>query len=160
MTLKLTDNFWLSEFTKSDTAVRNHIDNTQLTKEEINNLQYLCVRLLQPIRDYVVKEARLGRGVTVLSGFRCLKLNRLLGSKDTSQHLAAEAADIEVRGLDNLILAKYIRDYMEFDQLILEFYKEGEPSSGWVHVSLKEKGHNRQEVLTITKGNIRRGLPS
>lgn len=156
--IKMSNNFWLTEFTKSDTAVRFGIDN-EPSDEEIVKLEYLCNRLLQPIRDYIV-QVGWGRSVTITSGFRCLELNRKLGSIDSSQHILAIAADFEVRGLDNLKLAKYIRGNYEFDQLILEFHTLGDPNSGWVHVSLKETGHNRQEVLTINKGVIKRGLPS
>ena len=66
--------------------------------------------------------------------------------------------DIEIPGVDNLELAKYIQDTLDFDQLILECYT-GEPSSGWVHVSYNNEGNNRQDVLTYDRTNgYRKGL--
>ena len=57
-------------------------------------------------------------------------------------------------GVDNKALAKYIKENLDFDQLILEFYKEEEgPHSGWVHVSYVGKG-NRKESLTATRSDV------
>ena len=87
------------------------------------------------------------------SGFRCLKLNRAVGSKDTSQHVLGEAADFEVLGVDNLQTAIYIRDNLDIDQLILEFYTPGDPKSGWIHCSFRRHGENRKDVLTASRVN-------
>jgi zinc D-Ala-D-Ala carboxypeptidase len=62
------------------------------------------------------------------------------------------AADIEVLGIDNKIVAEYIRDNLVFTQLILEFYKDGVPDSGWVHVSFDPKDLKKQ-VLRADKVN-------
>jgi len=68
--------------------------------------------------------------------------------------LRGEAADLQVIGVDNKALAKYIKENLDYDQLILEFYKEDEgPHSGWVHVSYVGKG-NRKESLTATRSNL------
>ena len=148
--MKLTKNFSLTELTKSYEAIRRGIDNTILTSKEVSNLRTLCVEVLQPIRD------ALGT-VTVNSGFRCLELNRAIKSKDSSQHRLGEAADIEVAGMSNYDLACWIRDNVEFDQLILEFYDANIPSAGWVHVSFTDEG-NRNQCLTIDKKGTRLGL--
>ena len=75
-----------------------------------------------------------------------------------SQHAKGQAADIEIPGVDNLKLAQYIQDKMDFDQLILECYT-GDPSSGWVHVSYNNNGENRKDVLTYDRTNgYRKGL--
>lgn len=147
--VRLSPNFRLSELTKSSTALRLNIDNTP-NQEVTDKLEYIALRILQPVRDHFGP-------TTVNSGFRCLELNRAIGSKDSSQHTLGEAADIEVMGVDNYVLACWIRDNLEFDQLILEFY-DGTPRSGWVHVSLSETKNNRGEVLTINKGTVSRGL--
>jgi hypothetical protein len=68
---------------------------------------------------------------------------------DLNQHLNTareKAADIEVVGVDNKELAEWIRDNLEFDQLILEFYRDGEPDSGWIHVSWNSD-NNRSQTL-------------
>lgn len=154
--IKISRNFWLSEFEKSSTALRLDIDNTA-PNDVIAKLELLCLRVLQPTRDYFVTEQRMASGMAVNSGFRCLDLNRKLGSSDNSQHLKGEAADVEIRGVDNHALATWIRENLEFDQLILEFYDGVDPASGWVHVSYKEN-ENRGECLTINKGIVKRGL--
>ena len=152
---KISPNFWLSEFEKSSTAVRYGIDNLATTEVK-EKLELLCLRVLQPTRDYFV-EKRMARGMTINSGFRCQQLNHILGSSSSSQHVLGEAADVEMRGVDNYVLATWISENLEFDQLILEFYDGVDPSSGWVHVSYKEN-NNRGECLTINKGTVKRGL--
>ena len=148
--LQLSRNFTLDELVKSGLADRYSIDNSP-SPQETSNLELLVLLVLQPVRDHVAKP------VTVRSGFRCDRVNTLAGSSDRSQHRSGEAADIEVMGLDNYELACWIRDNLDYDQLILEFYT-GEANSGWVHVSYKSVGNNRKECLTINKGTIRRGL--
>lgn len=147
--IKISRNFRLNEFTKSNTAIRLGIDNTP-SAEVIQQLEWLCLRVLQPVRDHF------GKSVQISSGYRSLKLNRSLGSSDNSQHTTGNAADLEIFGIDNYVLACWIRDNLDFDQLVLEFY-DGTPDSGWVHVSFKETG-NRMECLTIGKGVTKRGL--
>lgn len=150
--MNLSDHFTLYEMTRSQTACRHGIDNTP-SDDDIQKLKRLCQHILEPIREHFKTPFRPN------SGYRCLELNTLLGSQPTSQHVAAEAVDIEISGIDNCMLAKWIRDELNFDQLILENYESGEPSSGWVHVSLKENNiKNRFQVLTIKDGVKRHGL--
>ena len=143
----LSGNFSLSELTKSQTALRNGLDNTPST-EEIVALTVLSTKILQPIRD------KYG-SFTPNSGFRTIELCKLVGSSEKSQHAKGEAADIEVTGVDNHELAKWISKNLEFDQLILEFYTSDDPSSGWVHVShSRTKAKQRGQILhTVVKGN-------
>lgn len=150
--MKLGKYFSLAELTRSQTALRRGIDNTP-NKEQIENLEDLVFHVLDPIRTHF----RLP--VSVNSGFRCLDLNEALGSKPTSQHTQGKAADIEIPTMDNLELAKWIRDNMDFDQLILEFHTIGNPRSGWVHVSWENKDKNRRQVLTIGRDGVKVGLP-
>ena len=143
--MKLSKNFSLKELTKSQTAMRNDIDNSPNT-EQIVNLTALCNCVLQPIRD------EHGR-VDINSGLRVLELNRKIGSSDKSQHVLGMAADIECPAVDNFELAKWIQNNLDFDQLILEFYTAGEPTSGWVHVSYNRDGSNRKKAMTAVKNN-------
>ena len=143
--MKLSKNFSLKELTKSQTAMRNDIDNSPNT-EQIVNLTALCNCVLQPIRD------EHGR-VDINSGLRVLELNRKIGSSDNSQHVLGMAADIECPAIDNFELAKWINSNLDFDQLILEFYTAGEPTSGWVHVSYNRDGSNRKKAMTAVKNN-------
>ena len=130
--MKLSRNFTLQELIKSDTAVRKGIDNNH-NADQIEKLKTLCETILQPVRDHF------GR-VKVTSGFRSEQLCVAIGSSINSQHCKAEAVDFEVPGTDNADLAYWIKDNIEgWDQMILEFYTIGEPSSGWVHCSVSDK---------------------
>ena len=157
--MKLSQNFSLSEMLKSGTAIRLGIDNYP-SNDEIDKLEALAVNVLQPIRDEF-------GSMRINSGYRCLELNRALGSKDTSQHRKGEAADLEKNGVSNFELAQWIEDNLDFDQLILEFWydeydnknnPDGDINAGWVHVSYKDDGTNRNQVLTINKEGTFRGL--
>ena len=141
--MKLTNNFSLAEMTKSDTALRLDIDNTP-GPEEIENMTRLCECVLQPVRNHF------GKGVKVNSGFRHPNVNAKVGGSKTSDHCKGMAADIEIPGVANADLAKWIVDNLEFRQVILEFYTPGIPDSGWVHVSYNPSD-NKKQVLTATK---------
>jgi len=143
--MKLTENFSLQEMIKSQTAERKGINNKPDDPAVITNLQTLCEKVLQPVRDHY------GRPVVINSGYRGPKLNKAIGSSSKSQHTKGQAADIEIPGVSNKELAEYIRDNLEFDQLILEFYNGVDPSSGWVHVSYVDDDNNRKQTLTINK---------
>ena len=140
--MKLSANFSLGELTKSETAIRKGIDNSA---DEIvtAHLQALVDNVLQPVRD------KFG-SVKVTSGYRSPLLNSSIGGSKTSHHCYGFAADFEVVGMDNRELAIWIRDNLEFTQLILEFYTAGDPNSGWVHCSYDAKDLKKQ-VLTATK---------
>jgi hypothetical protein len=130
--MQLTRNFSLQELIKSDTAIRKGINNNP-NAEQIEKLKLLCENILQPVRDHF------GR-VKVTSGFRSPELCHAIGSSVNSQHSKAEAADFECVGVDNAELFDWIKDNLEADQLILEFYTPGEPNSGWIHCSWIPEG--------------------
>jgi uncharacterized protein YcbK (DUF882 family) len=93
------------------------------------------------------------------SGYRSPALCEAIGSKSTSQHCDGEAADIEIYGVSNYDLAKYIENNLNFDQLILECWDGIEPNSGWVHVSYVNDIANRKDVLTYTRsGGYTKGI--
>ena len=142
---QLTKNFSLAELTKSETALRFDMENTP-GPVEIANLTDLAGKVLQPVRDHF------GKGVKVNSGFRHPDVNAKVGGSKTSDHCKGQAADIEIPGVPNAELAEWIKDNLEFRQLILEFYTPGIPDSGWVHVSFVD-GDNKKQVMTATKQN-------
>lgn len=148
--MKLSQHFTLLELTKSQQALRLGIENRP-GDPETANLERLAARVLEPVR------AHFGKAFSPSSGFRCSRLNAAIGSKPTSQHIRGEAADFEVPGVANLELARWIRDNLVYDQLILEFY-DGTPSGGWVHCSLS-LFENRGHALTVGKGGPVTGLP-
>lgn len=141
--MQLSKNFTMAEFIKSDTATRLGIDNTP-EGEHLEAAKALFENVVQKVRDHF--------GPTVLnSGYRSPKLNEAVRGVATSQHCLGEAADIEVPGVANAELANWIVDNLDFDQVILEFYTPGQPSSGWVHVSYKADGSNRNKALTASR---------
>jgi len=140
--MNLSANFSLKELTKSDTATRLGIDNTP-NEETIDNLKTLCDKVLQPVRDHF------GKTVTVNSGYRSSETNQATGGSKSSDHVKGQAADIEIAGVANADLAQWIMDNLDYTQLILEFYTQGIPDSGWVHVSYDPNNLKKQELTAV-----------
>tara|TARA_Y100000356_G_scaffold30434_1_gene22221 strand:- start:500 stop:949 length:450 start_codon:yes stop_codon:yes gene_type:complete len=138
--MKLSGHFSLAELTKSQTAVRKGIDNKP-TLDHIENLTELCTQVLEPTRR------NFGKPMVISSGYRSEELCEAIGSSKNSQHAKGEAADFEMFGVDNKELAKYIKNNLVFDQLILEFYNPDDPSSGWVHCSYSKEENRKQSLL-------------
>ena len=144
--MMLSENFSLEELTKSQTALRKGIDNNP-NADHISALRDLAMNILQPVRNHF------GKPYTPSSGYRSVELCLAIGSSEKSQHAKGEAADFEVPNVSNMELAKWIVSNLDFDQLILEFYTAGEPTSGWVHVSYNRDGSNRKKAMTAVKNN-------
>jgi hypothetical protein len=140
--MNLSANFSLKELTKSDTATRLGIDNTP-NEETIDNLKTLCDKVLQSVRDHF------GKTVTVNSGYRSSETNQATGGSKSSDHVKGQAADIEIAGIPNAELAQWIMDNLDYTQLILEFYTQGIPDSGWVHVSYDPNNLKKQELTAV-----------
>lgn len=141
--MKLSKNFTLQEMVHSYTAVKKGILN-EPSKAQIGNIRTLCDKVLQPLRD------ALGP-IHISSGFRSVELNRAIGGSSSSQHCALKgaASDIDL-GQRNAEVFNYIKDNLEWDQLIWEFGDDKNPS--WVHVSYNE-GNNRKQILKAIKEN-------
>jgi zinc D-Ala-D-Ala carboxypeptidase len=136
----ISANFTLQEMTKSQTAVRRGIENTP-APEHVAALKLLCDGVLERVRD------NFKRPVLVSSGYRSPALCKAIGSSAKSQHAKGQAADFELAGVDNIDLARWIRDTLDYDQLILEFYDKDDPQSGWVHCSTKASGNRKQSLV-------------
>ena len=162
LAMRISQNFSLQELVYSPTAVHAGIDQEEhLDTNAITRITALTLKVLQPIRDNF--------GPTKINScFRSEALNSLIGGSNKSQHCCSgtsAAADIEIisEKISNLELAQWIKDNLEFDQLILENYapervskitgKPEGPNSGWVHVSYSSVGENRKEVLRMVKKN-------
>lgn len=141
--MNLTPNFTLQELTKSETALRKNMPNVP-TEADIANMKLLAEKVLQPLRDHY------GVGIKVNSGYRSPDVNAAVGGSRTSDHCKGQAADIEIPGIANAVLAQYIKDSLQYTQLILEFYTPGIPDSGWVHVSY-DANNLKCQTLTATK---------
>ena len=140
---KLSQNFKLKEFEKSFVAKRKNIDNCVHDKETFKSLEKLCKNIVQPIRNYYKIP------FSPNSGYRSITLNRYIGSSDTSQHVLGQAVDLEIPGVNNEELFNFIKDELDFDQVILEYYDGVDPSSGWVHVSYVSNKDNRNRAMTF-----------
>ena len=154
MATQLTEHFTLEEMCKSDTAVRKGIDNLTTDETIISYLRSVCAHILEPVRE------NFGIPFAPTSGYRCPALNAAVNGSSRSQHCKGQAADIELAGVDNFVLADWIESNCTYDQLILEYYKSGEPSSGWVHVSYiqPEVGQNRKNSITFDGNTYPAGL--
>ena len=139
MATRLSKNFTLEELTASATAKANGIHNA-LSTQQMANLCALVHHVLQPLRDAMGHEVKIG------SGYRCPRLNQAVGGVSNSQHLKGEAADLCIDG-DKTKGRKWftwIQSHCDFDQLIWEHSKTG---SYWVHVSYRSDGKNRKQVI-------------
>jgi len=126
--MNLSEHFTLTELVKSQTADRLGINNTP-SGDAVECLIVVCEKILEPVRD------NYGVPFTPSSGFRCPELNEAIGSSNTSQHISGEAVDFEVPGIPNMGLAHWIMNNLDYDQMLLEFYRDNDPNSGWVHCS-------------------------
>jgi zinc D-Ala-D-Ala carboxypeptidase len=143
--MKLSKNLTLAEVTKSATAKRRGIPN-EPTIEHLENLKAIAENVFQPMRDHFQVP------INISSGYRSKELNDAIGGSLASQHSKGEALDIDCAfysGLSNREVFEYIKDKLEFDQLIWEFGNESDPD--WVHVSYKKEGRNRYESLVAYK---------
>ena len=147
--MMLSKNLSLVEATKSATAIKHGIAN-EPTQEHLQNLKLVAENVFQPIREHFNKPLALS------SGYRSEALNELIGGSSRSQHSKGEAVDIDgdiYGGISNGDIFYFIKENLDFDQLIWEFGTNENPD--WVHVSYKESG-NRKEVLTAYKDESRR----
>jgi hypothetical protein len=147
--MMLSKNLSLAEVTKSATAIKHGIANAP-NSQHLTNLKAVATNIFQPCRDYF------GKPLAVTSGYRSEALNDLIGGSKRSQHSKGEALDIDAQvfgGLTNRELFIYIKDNLDFDQLIGEF-PDNVGEFAWVHCSYKTEG-NRGEVLIAYKENGR-----
>ena len=143
--MRLSKHFTLQELIKSSTAERRGIKNVP-GRTEIDSLTLVCENILEPVREHY------GVPMAPSSGYRCLELNQAIGSGDTSQHVKGQAVDFEIPGVPNRDLANWIMENVDYDQLILEFYKKEDPNSGWVHCSYVNE-ENRKKALCFDGKN-------
>jgi hypothetical protein len=144
--MQLSKHFELAEFIRSSTAKRAGISNMP-TNAHLENIKLLCEKVLEPIRVHFA------RPIILSSGYRSSALNRAVGGSSSSQHCSGEAADIDMDGTNvtNAQIFNYIKDNLEFDQLIWEFGTDTNPD--WVHVSYESNGRQRKQILRAVKKN-------
>jgi hypothetical protein len=134
----------LAEATKSQTAIRLGIKNVP-NKDQLEAMKYVAENIFERVREHFKVP------IGVSSFFRGFELNKAIGGSTTSQHCKGEAIDIDADifgGITNKQIFDYVKDNLDFDQLIFEFGTEKNPD--WVHVSLV-KGLNRRQILKAYK---------
>jgi phosphoribosylaminoimidazole-succinocarboxamide synthase len=142
--IQLSTNLSLAEMIRSESAKRKGITNNP-TPEHIENMKAWALNIFQPIRDHFKIP------ILISSGYRSKELNKAIGGSQTSQHSKGEAGDLDMDGtsISNRELFLFIKDNLEFDQLIWEFGTKANPD--WVHVSFNPKGNQRKQVLIAKK---------
>lgn len=145
--MKLSENLTLAEAVKSQTATRLGLSN-EPTIEHMENLKAVAKYVFQPIRDYF------GKPIAITSGYRSKILNAAIGGSLRSQHSLGQALDLDADVFGNPTNADifyFVKDNLEYDQLIWEFGNNEQPD--WVHVSYKKEGNNRYQNLKAVRVN-------
>ena len=130
----------------STTATRRGIDNTP-DKEHLDNMKLLAEKIFEPLRKWV------GGPIRINSFYRGPELNKAIGGSSKSQHCKGQAMDIDDNGCHktNAEMYAWIKDNVEFDQMIWEFGNDDNPN--WVHVSYVSPEENRNRCLKAYKEN-------
>jgi hypothetical protein len=139
--MKVTEHVSYKEATKSNTAIRKGIENTP-SGEQMENIKLLCEKVFEPLREHV------GGPIAINSLFRSVELNRAIGGSSSSQHCAINGAAMDIDDtlgyMSNADMFNFIKDNLDFDQLIWEYGNEDNPD--WVHVSYKERENKCKRV--------------
>jgi hypothetical protein len=145
--MKISEHLSLAEMTRSETAKRKGISNTP-TAEHLENFKILAENVFEKIRVHF------GVPIHISSGYRSKELNDAIGGSQTSQHSKGQAIDIDMDGssdgVSNADIYNFIKDKLDYDQLIWEFGTDENPD--WVHVSYS-KDKNRKQRLKAVKTN-------
>ena len=142
--LLISKNITYAEAFKSQQAVRLKIKNTTDDPEILKNMKHVADNVFEKIR------AHFGVPIGISSFYRSPKLNQAIKGSSSSQHMTGEAIDIDADifgGLTNKEIFDFVKENLEFDQLISEYGTDKNPA--WVHVSLKRVGKNRKQILRI-----------
>jgi zinc D-Ala-D-Ala carboxypeptidase len=143
--IKISKHISIKEATRSNTAERLGIDNFP-SSPTLVNMQALAENVFEPLREHF------GHPIYITSFYRSPELNKAIGGSSKSQHCKGQAIDIDdvIGGSKNADFFNYIKDNLEFDQLIWEFGNDDSPS--WVHVSYNAS-NNRGNILKAIKEN-------
>ena len=144
--MQISKHLSLAEVSRSETAKRKGINNTP-SGEHLENFKKLAENIFEPIREHF------GVPIHISSGYRSKELNTAVGGSSSSQHCQGEAIDIDMDGtsITNAEIFNYIKDNLDFDQMIWEFGNDSNPD--WVHVSYESTGKQRKQILKAIKAN-------
>lgn len=145
--MNLSQHFTLKELCVTKSVMPNIPES-----KEIEALIQLCHGVLEPIRTHF------GRPIIINSAFRSADVNRSVGGAHDSQHLFGEAADIEIPGIPNVDIWRWItEEFKNYDQCIAEYLRRDDPAAGWIHVSFRID-RLRQSAISCVAGHYRPGL--
>lgn len=138
--MKISEHITYAEATHSYTAKRLGLKNNPSAYQKAN-MEVLAEKVFEPLRKWV------GGPIKINSFYRSRKLNEAIGGSQNSQHCEGRAMDIDdVYGYKtNAEMFNYIKDNLDFDQLIWEFGNKKNPN--WVHVSYVDEDSNRKNVF-------------
>lgn len=144
--MQLSKHLSLAEIMRSETAKRKGISNMP-TEEHLANFKLLAEKVFEPIREHFKVP------IHISSGYRSKALNTAIKGSLSSQHCTGEAIDIDMDGtsITNAQIFNYIKDNLNFDQMIWEFGTDKNPD--WVHVSYESTGKQRKQILKAVKVN-------
>ena len=134
------------EVVHSNTAIRRGIDNTP-TDDQLYFMEIVAEEVFEPLREWV------GGPIKINSFYRCPELNTAIGGSATSQHCKGQAMDIDdtFGKATNAEMYNFIKEHLDFDQMIWEFGDDDNPN--WVHVSYVSPEKNRNRCLKAYKEN-------
>ena len=144
--MRISKHISLREATHSATAKRRGIENTP-NEEQLDAMYKVAEFIFEPLRLYV------GGAIKITSFIRSPKVNKAIGGVSSSQHCKGQAIDIDdvFDHKTNAEMFEYIRENLDFDQLIYEFGTNDNPD--WVHCSYVSKKENRNRVLRAIREN-------
>ena len=144
--MRISKHISYKEATQSQTAVRKGINN-EPDAYQLQNMQVLAEKVFEPLREHF------GVPIAINSFFRSQKLNKAIGGATGSQHTQGRAIDIDdtLGGVSNKQMFDWIRENLDYDQLIWEFGNDNNPD--WVHISYVSESENRKRVLKASKKN-------
>tara|TARA_R100000353_G_C6375165_1_gene160254 strand:- start:53 stop:514 length:462 start_codon:yes stop_codon:yes gene_type:complete len=134
------------EGTFSVTAKRLGLEN-EPDEKQLENMRLLAEKIFEPLREYV------GKPIKINSFFRSPELNRAIGGSSKSQHCKGQAIDIDdtYGNMKNYGMYNFIKENLDFDQMIWEFGDDENPD--WVHVSYVSEEENRNRCLKAVREN-------
>ena len=143
---RISQHISYKEATFSQTAIRKDIDNMP-SEEILERMRIVAENIFEPLRAHV------GGPIKINSFYRSIMLNTAIGGSKSSQHTRGEAIDLDdtLGCMSNKDMFTFIKDELDFDQLIWEFGDDENPA--WVHVSYVSPENNRRRILKAEKIN-------
>ena len=141
---KISEHISYKEAVRSDTADRLNIINLP-NESELDNMSIISEKIFEPLRSHV------GGPIRINSFFRSVELNKAIGGSSTSQHCKGQAFDLDdsYGCMTNAEMYKFVKDNLDFDQMIWEFGDDENPN--WIHISYVSQEKNRNRCLKAWK---------